>query len=78
MIDALWSELFIIILIALIFLGPKDLLILLKTIGKWVAKGQEMIQSLRMSIDYEAYMQDQHDKNKTPKKDGLHKKGDDQ
>ncbi|HCU06042.1 MAG TPA: hypothetical protein DIC42_00430 [Holosporales bacterium] len=69
MIDALWSELFVIILVALIFLGPKDLLILLKTIGKWVNKGQEMIQSLRMSIDYEAYMQDQHDKNKTTKKD---------
>lgn len=68
MIDALWSELFIIILVALIFLGPKDLLILLKTIGKWVGKGQEMIQSLRMSIDYEAFMQDKIDK-KPLKKD---------
>ncbi len=66
MIDALWSELFVIILVALIFLGPKDLLILLKTIGKWVSKGQEMLHTLRMSIDYEAYMQD---KNKTTKKD---------
>lgn len=66
MIDALWSELFVIILVALIFLGPTDLLIVLKTIGKWVAKGQEMIQSLRMSIDYEAHM---HDKNKTTKND---------
>jgi sec-independent protein translocase protein TatB len=69
MIDALWSELFIILLVALIFLGPKDLLILLKTIGKWVGKGQEMLQSLRMSIDYEAFMQDKTDKNTTTKKD---------
>ena len=68
MIDALWSELFIIILVALIFLGSKDLLILLKTIGKWVGKGQEMIQSLRMSIDYESFMQDKADE-KPVKKD---------
>lgn len=68
MIDALWSELFVIILVALIFLGPKDLLILLQTIGKWVAKGQEMIQTLRMAIDYESFMQDEIDK-KPAKKD---------
>ncbi len=68
MIDALWSELFIIILVALIFLGPKDLLILLKTIGKWVGKGQEMVQSLRMSIDYESFMQDKAEQ-KSVKKD---------
>ena len=68
MIDALWSELFIIILVALIFLGPKDLLILLKTIGKWVGKAQEMIQTLRMSIEYESFMQDEIDK-KSAKQD---------
>ena len=68
MIDALWSELFIIILVALIFLGPKDLLILLKTIGKWVGEAQEMIQTLRMSIEYESFMQDEIDK-KSAKQD---------
>ncbi|PIZ34337.1 MAG: hypothetical protein COY39_00445 [Alphaproteobacteria bacterium CG_4_10_14_0_8_um_filter_37_21] len=69
MIDALWSEFFIIILVALIFLGPKDLLILLKTIGKWVGKAQEIIHSVRMSIDYEAFMQDKADQKPLKKDD---------
>ncbi len=38
MIDFAWSEFFVLAIIALIFLGPKELILLFKTLGKWAAK----------------------------------------
>ncbi|CAO5678342.1 MAG: Sec-independent protein translocase protein TatB [Holosporales bacterium] len=61
MIDIMWSEILIILIVALIFLGPKELLVMLKTLGRLVAKAQETVQSLKMAIDYEVYKQENKD-----------------
>lgn len=42
MIDFAWSEFLLIAIIALIFLGPKELITLFKTLGKWTAKAKAM------------------------------------
>lgn len=38
MLDFAWSEFFLLAIIALIFLGPKELVILLRSMGRWVAQ----------------------------------------
>ncbi len=38
MIDFAWSEFFLLAIVALIFLGPKELVVLFKTLGRWFAK----------------------------------------
>lgn len=55
MIDALWSEFIIIAALALILLGPKDLLLVLRTLGKFIGKAQETFQTLKMAIEYEDF-----------------------
>ena len=59
MIDIMWSEILIIAVIALIFLGPSELLVVLKSMGKFFAKAQETFQQFKMAIDHEVYKQDQ-------------------
>lgn len=58
MIDVLWSEVVVIGALALILLGPKDLLLVLKTIGRFVGKAQEAFHSLKMAIEYEEFKND--------------------
>lgn len=53
MVDAFWTELLVISVIALIFLGPSELLILLRTLGRFWGKIQETIYSLKLAIDFE-------------------------
>src|SRR3990167_7828352 len=45
------SELFVIALVALIVVGPKDLPILLRKLGQWVAKMRGMANEFRASFD---------------------------
>ncbi len=59
MIDIMWSEILIIAVIALIFLGPSELLIVLKSLGKFFARAQETFQQFKMAIDHEVYKNDQ-------------------
>ncbi|MBP9752487.1 MAG: twin-arginine translocase subunit TatB [Proteobacteria bacterium] len=58
MIDILWSEILIILVVALIFLGPSEMLVLIKTLGRLMAKAQAMFQNLKMAIDYEVHKQE--------------------
>jgi|GEM_PF-5117050 len=60
MIDFAWSEFLLIALVALIFLGPKELIILFRTLGKWAAKArawqnafQEQIKQASLEIEDE-------------------------
>lgn len=60
MLDFAWAEFFLLAVIALIFLGPKELIILFKTLGRWVAKVralqvmlQEHIHEASIEIDNE-------------------------
>ncbi|CAO4841015.1 MAG: Sec-independent protein translocase protein TatB [Holosporales bacterium] len=70
MIDAFWTEIFVISLIALIFLGPSDLLILLRSLGRFWGKVQETIYSLKLAIDFEEHkkkLKDDEDAENHPK-----------
>lgn len=42
MLDFAWSEFLIVALVALVFLGPKELILLFKTMGKWAGKAKSM------------------------------------
>lgn len=53
MIDVVWSEIFLIGLVAFILLGPRDFLLLLNGIGRVFSKLQHYIADLKMAIDYE-------------------------
>lgn len=45
------SELFVIALVALIVVGPKDLPVMLRKLGQWVAKMRGMANEFRASFD---------------------------
>lgn len=45
------SELFVIALVALIVVGPKDLPVMLRKLGQWVAKMRGMASEFRASFD---------------------------
>ncbi len=45
------SELFVIALVALIVVGPKDLPVMLRKLGQWVAKMRSMANEFRASFD---------------------------
>lgn len=47
MLDIGWSEYLFIAVLALVLLGPKELPIVLRTIGRFVAKAKEMTSSLQ-------------------------------
>jgi sec-independent protein translocase protein TatB len=55
MIDIAWSEFFLVLIIALIFLGPKELLTLMRSLGQFFGKIQAMRQNAKMMMDYELY-----------------------
>lgn len=51
MFDASWSELLCIAVLALVLLGPKELPLVLKSIGKWAGKAQRLVNDFRRQID---------------------------
>lgn len=51
MFDLSWTEILVIMVVALIFIGPKDLPDALRTIGKWTAKARGMAQEFRNHVD---------------------------
>jgi len=51
MLDLSWSEILVIMVVALIFIGPKDLPDALRTLGKWTAKARAMAQEFRGHVD---------------------------
>lgn len=69
MIDIAWSEFLLVFLVAIIFLGPKELISLMKTIGTFVGKAQATVQHVKMMVDHEVYKQDNPDDSN--KKDSL-------
>jgi sec-independent protein translocase protein TatB len=42
MFDIAWTEYLLIAVVALILLGPKELPVVLRTIGRWVAKARQL------------------------------------
>ncbi len=51
MIDFAWSEFLLIAIVALIFLGPKELIILCRTLGKWAAKARAWQHAFQEQIN---------------------------
>ncbi|MBV9571739.1 MAG: twin-arginine translocase subunit TatB [Alphaproteobacteria bacterium] len=58
MIDLSWSHILIVLVVALVVVGPKDLPRLMHTIGRWLAKARAMADQFRKSFDE---MSRQHD-----------------
>src|SRR5882672_1218270 len=51
MFDIAWSELFVIIIVALVVVGPKDLPKLMRTAGQWAGRARTMADQFRRSFD---------------------------
>ncbi len=51
MFDIGWSEMAIILLVALIVIGPKDLPRVARTVGRWIGKARAMARDFQRSIE---------------------------
>ena len=51
MFDIGWSEMAIIMLLALIIIGPKDLPRVARTVGQWVRKGRMLAREFQTSLE---------------------------
>ena len=51
MFDIGWSEMAVIMLVALVVIGPKDLPRLARNVGQWVAKGRAMAREFQRSLE---------------------------
>lgn len=51
MFDIGWSELLILLIVALVVVGPKDLPKLMRTAGQWMGKARRMADQFRNSFD---------------------------
>ena len=51
MFDLAWSEIALIVVVALIVIGPKDLPTAIKGIAAWIQKGKKMIRDFQSQAD---------------------------
>lgn len=51
MLDIAWSELLIIVIIAVVVVGPKDLPRMMRVLGRLVGRARAMASEFRMSLD---------------------------
>jgi sec-independent protein translocase protein TatB len=51
MLDIGWSEMFVILVVALIVIGPKDLPQVARTVGKWVGRARALAREFQSSIE---------------------------
>lgn len=51
MFDIGWSEMAVILLVALIVIGPRDLPRVARSMGKWVAKGRSMAREFQTALE---------------------------
>ena len=64
-----WFEILLIVIIAIIVVGPKDFPIMLKKIGSWIRSIKKYINNIQQEIsDYENENIDLNETNKTNKK----------
>lgn len=49
--DLSWSHIFLVLIVALVVVGPKDLPKMMRMMGRWTAKAREMANQLRRSFD---------------------------
>jgi sec-independent protein translocase protein TatB len=51
MFDMSWSELLVIVVVAVVVVGPKDLPRLMRTAGQWAGRARSMADQFRRSFD---------------------------
>ena len=51
MFDIGWSEMAVVLLVALVVIGPRDLPRVARTMGKWVAKGRSMAREFQSALE---------------------------
>lgn len=51
MLDFSWSHILLLLIVALVVVGPKDLPRLMRMIGRWTGKARAMADQLRRSFD---------------------------
>lgn len=51
MFDLSWTELLLIAVVAIIFIGPKELPAALRTLGRWAGKARGMAREFQNSVD---------------------------
>lgn len=51
MFDLSWSHILIVLIVALVVVGPKDLPKVMRTAGRWVGKARSMADQFRKSFD---------------------------
>jgi sec-independent protein translocase protein TatB len=51
MFDIAWSELLVIVVVAVVVVGPKDLPRLMRSVGQWAGKARAMADQFRRSFD---------------------------
>lgn len=51
MFDIGWSELVVIAVVALVVIGPKELPMVLKTVGGWMARARAMAREFQSGVD---------------------------
>ena len=51
MLDFSWSHILLVLIVALVVVGPKDLPRLMRTLGQWAGKARDMANEFRRSFD---------------------------
>jgi sec-independent protein translocase protein TatB len=51
MFDIAWSHILLLAIIALIFIGPKELPIVLRTLGRWVGKMRVLVREFQEHLE---------------------------
>jgi len=51
MFDLSWSHILIVLIVALVVVGPKDLPKMMRTVGRWLGKARSMADQFRKSFD---------------------------
>src|SRR5882672_1676970 len=51
MLDLSWGHIFLVLVVALVVVGPKELPRLMRTIGQWMGKARAMADQFRKSFD---------------------------
>jgi len=49
--DLSWSHILLVVIVALVVVGPKDLPKLMRTVGQWMGKARQMADQFRKSFD---------------------------
>ena len=60
-----WFELLVIIIVAILVIGPKDFPIVLKKIGSWVGSVKRYFSDVQKNVNEITNLEENKDKNKT-------------